>query len=250
MKLIITVFILFSSFIISQTTNVKSRSDTLFYQDNLVRINEKVVSEINPVLPIFQFELNVSQLPPTSMSDIKSAYELTISHFQAKQIIQTINDTISGCFATLGIFDNDNDFMDVNFDGYVDLPIIIGVENLGVFHYNIWLYSSDKNLFELYEDFKNLPGVYINTDDKQLVTFSKPFYDTYYSTTNIIVENKLCCIEKYVQESELENGELYDVERTYKLIDGELKLIEEKKNKMYGAIGGAVLAMYIIYRKK
>jgi len=25
---------------------------------------------------------------------------------------------------------------------------------------------------------------------------------------------------------------------------------EEKKNKMYGAIGGAVLAMYIIYRKK
>jgi len=26
--------------------------------------------------------------------------------------------------------------------------------------------------------------------------------------------------------------------------------VEEKKNKMYGAIGGAVLAMYIIYRKK
>jgi len=232
MKLIITVFILFSSFIISQTTNVKSRSDTLFYQDDLVRINEKVVSEINPALHLFQFELNLFQLPQTRISEIKSIFELTIRDFNTKQIIQTINDTINGRTASLGIDDNDFELMDVNFDGYVDLPIKIGVENLGVSHYNIWLFNNTKNNFELFDEFKDLPGLYISTDKKQLHTFSKPFYDAYYSTVNIIQENKVICIEKSVQETEIIDGEIYQVQRTYKLLEGELKLVEENKIKI------------------
>jgi hypothetical protein len=232
MKLIITVFILFSSFIISQTTNVKSRSDTLFYQDNLVRINEKVVSEINPALHLFQFELNLFQLPQTRISAIKSIYELTVSDFNTKQVLQTINDTINGRMASLGIIDNDFELMDVNFDGYVDLPIKIGVENLGVSHYNVWLFNNTKNTFELFDEFKDLPGLYISTDKKQLYTFSKPFYDTYYSTVNIIQENKVICIEKSVQETEIIDGEIFQVQRTYKLLEGKLKLVEENKIKI------------------
>ena len=232
MKLIITVFILFSSFIISQTTNVKSRSDTLFYQDDLVRINEKVVSEINPALHLFQFQLNLFQLPQTRISDIKSIYELTISDFNTKQLLQTINDTINGRMASLGIIDNDFELMDVNFDGYVDLPIKIGVENLGVSHYNVWLFNNTKNTFELFDEFKDLPGLYISTEKKQLHTFSKPFCDTYYSTVNIIQENKVICIEKSVQEIEIIDGEIFQVQRTYKLLEGELKLVEENKIKI------------------
>ena len=231
MKLIITVLILFSSYIVSQTTNVKSRSDTLFYQDDLVRINEKVVSEINPSLHFFQFELNLFQLPQTRISEIKSIYELTISDFNTKQVIQTINDTINGRIASLGIIDNDFELMDVNFDGYVDLPIKIGVENLGVSHYNVWLFNNAKNTFELFDEFKDLPGLYISTDKKQLHTFSNPFNDTYYSTINIIQDNKLNCIEKNVQETEIINGYIYKVQRTYKLLEGEFKLVEEKKIK-------------------
>ena len=134
--------------------------------------------------------------------------------------------------ASLGIDNNDFELMDVNFDGYVDLPIKIGVENLGVSHYNVWLYNNAKNTFELFDEFKDLPGLYISTDKRQLHTFSKPFNDTYFSTINIIQGNKLNCIEKIVQETEIIDGVIYQVQRTYKLLEGELKLVEENKIKI------------------
>ncbi|MFZ1519568.1 MAG: hypothetical protein WAU11_12365, partial [Ignavibacteriaceae bacterium] len=42
---------------------------------------------------------------------------------------------------------------------------------------------------------------------------------------------KLNCIEKNVQETEIINGYIYKVQRTYKLLEGEFKLVEEKKIK-------------------
>lgn len=186
---------------------------------------------INLSLPQYEFKLYTSN--DTSFI----YYDSLVIQDDKNRIIQTIYfkdiyDEEDELW-TSKIFFQGLDFIDLNFDGYLDLDLFISAGATGNYNSLYWLFEPDSNLFIYNDQLSNLVSLSVDSSQKLIYSYIKPgdAYE-YESETYKYINGTLTLIRK---ESFLRAiGKKYHEKKIYERKQGKLRLISKKHEKIKG----------------
>lgn len=181
---------------------------------------------IHPALSLFQFNLHVTT------DNLFINYDSLVITSESNSQMQKIffNDVFEDepeVWASKGYYKGLN-FIDLNFDGYLDLDLFISSGANGNYNSLYWLFNPENNLFVFSKELSNLVTVSVDSSQKLIFSDIKAgaAYE-YISETYRYINHKLTLIYK---ESFLPaSGKKYHEKKVYKRIDGKLKLVSNKR---------------------
>lgn len=211
--------------------NDSTISNDTILNNNLRKYGAKIsridttYKSIHPALSFFQFNLYVTT------DNLFINYDSLVITAESNNELQRIffNDVyedVPGLWTSKGYYRGLN-FIDLNFDGYLDLDLFISSGANGNYNSLYWLFKPDKNLFVFSKELSDLITVSVDSSEKLIYSDIKPggAYE-YISETYKYINHKLTLIYK---ESFLPaSGKKYHEEKIYKRIDGELKQVSNK----------------------
>jgi hypothetical protein len=163
------------------------------------------VMQVNKNLPNYGFIINETKNEYNDRS-----YLINIYRTDSNTLLQTID--LSKYDYWYGVYDAPyiDTLIDVNFDGYCDLPVVVGIGQNGKnWDYQIFFFNKDDGKFYKRENFK---GIYnISVDDS-----SKHIYESFWTgcfnciiwNTYIIENDNLVLIKKDYQDLDPETHTL------------------------------------------
>lgn len=157
----------------AQKSNLISEQDSIYKENGLLHTFQNVDIKIQPSLPIYQLQMTTDELPKEDKGWLKKAViNINVYRNDSKKLVQSITDTLRNRTAWVGISSYDQEFPDVNFDGFTDLPIKVISDMSGNHVYDFWLFDSDEKRFKYNENFTHLFKPYISTYDSTISTTS------------------------------------------------------------------------------
>ncbi len=178
--------------------------------------------QINPSLPSMKVQIEIVSLGGEDPSE--TLYKADFKNKISGKIIQKIRDTTEYCgFA-------DYEFVDMNFDNYLDLRFAKYIDMSANITYHYWLFDKQKKKYLYNKEFSELLVGELSIDSLNKVIISTGRIGCagkcVSSQTYSIVNEKLLLVEKTVDEEEDINGELQIVSKHFRRINGEMKQIE------------------------
>ncbi|WP_445666292.1 XAC2610-related protein [Fodinibius sp. AD559] len=150
----------------SQETNLISEEDSVFEQNGLLHSIQKAKVRINSSLPIYRIEFKSAELPKEEFQRSKKEAVFTINVYKndSNELIQTISDTLKDRTPLLGTMNYKQEFPDINFDGYTDLPVKVrgGMSRNKV--YDFWLFDNETGKFVVNPEFTDLINPFIKLE--------------------------------------------------------------------------------------
>lgn len=157
----------------AQQNNVIMSQDSAWSETgNIFNASQEVIIKVNPSLPNYRITLRISELSEFREAPVKRyKYELKVYSLGSDQPVQTVKDTVNHSNIWIGNNqDYKNEFPDINFDGYSDLPIALNSDVIGNYGYDFWLFDKNTKKFHYSEEFSKLYNPFINPDKKIIVT--------------------------------------------------------------------------------
>jgi hypothetical protein len=150
--------ILFYSLLFFYNTNAQNID--AYKQIDTIKISDSLKSKI------FIIKADTAEIISKDISNYLIT-QIEITDFNDNSIVQTIIDTSAMNFGVGEI-----DFVDVNFDGYLDIDINLGFHDLTPFH-SFWLYDNSKNIFYYSPEFSQLNDYSFDSDKKEIKSNSQ-----------------------------------------------------------------------------
>jgi hypothetical protein len=116
---------------------------------------------------------------------------------------------------------------DMNFDGYNDIRLMQSMGARGNTSYLFWLYNRDKKTFVRDSSLENLSNPQFDPKEKKAYSYWSVGCCEYGSNIYQVVNGKLALVEDETMHLNMENEKEY-ILTIRKLVDGEMKIIEEK----------------------
>jgi|GEM_PF-6918164 len=188
--------------------------------------------QVNAKLPLYKVIITILNVTRSSeMYDKFNLYRVSVFKEGESHAFQQFVDSSDGLVEG-GFFEDQDRFVDVNFDGYKDIPLEVAESFSGYNHsYDFWLYDTSIGKFKFNEDFTCM-NPYINKDEQLIETVSHDGcggqcstiekYKVFRGVPLLIerekydVETDSTGIERYVHTIEQRiNGELQTVSKEY-----------------------------------
>jgi hypothetical protein len=197
---------------------------------NNILTDSTIVIQINPSIAKLKFDFIVSAVNSTNeFSDGITKYEVNIYSLSTDSLIQSFSETAY-------IFEDDYsfEFTDINFDSYLDISLVNSISANGMNTGNsFWIYNKHSNNFSLSYEFSKLSNPDVDDDSKKIYTsnFStnSDEFEVYVVENDKLVMVERSEIERYIDEND---DKYYRKIKIYKLVDGDMKLVEEIKEPM------------------
>jgi hypothetical protein len=195
---------------------IPSFSQTTFKYDTVMQVNKN--------LPNYGFIIN-----ETKNEYNQRSYLINIYRTDSNSLLQTID--LSKYDYWYGFYDAPyiDTLIDVNFDGYCDLPIVVGIGQNGKnWDYQIFFFNKSDGNFYKKKNFPGINNISIDESSKQIhESFWTGCLDCIVWNTYIIENDELILVEKDYQEIDDKTHELRRFVERYK--NGKLVSKEELK---------------------
>lgn len=216
------------SFAISLSSNAYAQQTSKVHLDTI--ITAQINPKLEPVDLHFQIKRhNISE----DVYDQFNVYQVRMLD-QNSSIIQSIKDTLEYCCRPeFGLRGHTNWLVDINFDSYLDIPVKIGQDFSGYnAAYDFWIFDPTRSFFYKDKDFSGLVNPYLDSENKEISSFINGGWRSRELKTYKVIEGKLILKERVEFETILgEDGEDYLITKRYELTNGELKLVEQSKER-------------------